>query len=335
MSGQPKYFKFRIPYGNIHQTLRNGNYRRVIFYVDMPSIARGFYNRDVVQLELSNYIESINLHQSIGAEIKNPTILFEEASEFFNGIYNQFSSYYPQFITFYDNGECKQNKTLWKGYKDKRISGTSRILTEDWERELFYEVKKYYYTEFVNRFTIPNLSKVLFWQGYEADLIPHFIRKFELMGSHHPTTLNVILSLDKDLLQTCQFKNVIQVATLYLKKEGKLQFNVLDDENAISYIYKKFQRGMITSEYIPLLLSIGGDKADEIDGIKGVGEAKAYKLILKHRLPPVIKEHTPLPSELEPHRDLLVRNFKLISFDEQLSRIPITEIDYLKSYFGD
>lgn len=209
MSGQPKYFKFQVPYGNIHQVLQNGNYKRVIFHIDLPSIARGFYNTDVIHLELANYVESFNMHQLTGQPVENPKIMFDEAAVFMNNLYTRFSNYSPYFIVFYDDGKCKQNKVIWNGYKADRISGLSKILTEDAEREVFRCIKDYYYSEFVSKFTIPNVSKVLYWKEYEADLIPHFIIKYQLLDSHNPETLNVILSTDKDLLQTCVFKNVL------------------------------------------------------------------------------------------------------------------------------
>ncbi len=49
---------------------------------------------------------------------------------------------------------------------------------------------------------------------------------------------------------------------------------------------------------------------------------KSYKkLILNNNLPPAIHDMTPLPTSLEEHRQLIVRNYKLISFEEQVKRL--------------
>lgn len=122
-------------------------------------------------------------------------------------------------------------------------------------------------------------------------------------------------------------------STVYSRKKGQLEFYVLDNYNAISYIYKKFKRGLLTAEYIPLILAISGDKADNIDGVKGVGDATAVKLITQHRIPPTIVQSTSLPQRLEQSRQLIMDNFALTSFDEQMRRIPITFFNKLAKQF--
>lgn len=318
---QSHYLKFQIPYTIIREYLQVGNYKNIIFHVDLPSISRGFYNKNVVDLELE---------QRIANPEKLPTLFFTEAKEFFKRLYTQFGQYNPRFLIFYDNGECAQNKSIFNGYKD-RSSSIDQLMLDDNRAELFKQIKSYYYAEFVNRFTIPNVSKVIFMKKYEADFTPWIMLVNNLWNCSSADTLNVILSVDKDLLQCCQFRNVIQVFTLYSVKSSKLMFNVYNDETAIEQIYAKFQRGILTSKYIPLMLALGGDKADEIPGINRVGGANAYKLIINHNLPHQITKNTPLPKELEPHRDLILRNYRLISFEEQLSRIPLTTLTELKN----
>lgn len=313
------YLKFQIPYKVIREYLQAGGYSKIIFHVDLPSIARGFYNKDVVQYEITNYMTTK----------QNPVLFFTESKQFLGKIYEQFAQFSPRFNIFYDNGECKQNKSIFNGYKN-RASGSSKLMLEDVELELYHQIKQYYYNEFVERFTNP-VSRVTFLQEYEADFIPWILMTNNIWGSAQPDTLNVILSTDKDLLQCCKFGNCIQIMTLYSTRESKILFNVYNDQNAISQIYEKFDRGILTSIYVPLILAISGDKADKIPGIPKVGPAGAYKMILNHNLPPAINDFTPLPSDLEPHRKLIVRNYKLISFEEQLKRIPLNVLEKLKN----
>jgi len=311
------YFKFRPAYTAIKTVLEKGKYKRIIIYVDLPSIARGFYNADVVHLEIDNYIQT----QSA------PTLFFEEARQFYNALRDQFISYNPYFITFFDNGQCIQNKTISKSYKGERSSVVSNLVIDDDNKALFKSIKSYYFNEFGNQFNIQNLSGVIDTEDYEGDFVPYYFIKNNYMDSLNDDCLNLILSTDKDLLQTCKFKNTIMCATVYKKSIGKMEFNLLWDDNAISYIYKPFKRGFLNSEYIPLILSLAGDKADNISGIKGVGNAKAILLITTNVLPPYIYKSTPLPAKLEEHRDLIIKNLKLISFDGQLERIPLTQLN--------
>lgn len=318
------YLKFQIPFNIIRDHL--SNFKRIVFHIDLASISRGFYNKDVVQLEITNYIDTR----------KPPTLFFEEAKQFLAKIYDQFrpSQYLEsvKFNIFYDSGECLQNKTIYNGYKD-RASGSSSLMLEDAELELYHEIKKYYYSEFENKFKIPNVCNVNFVQLYEADFMPWFMIVNNIWQCQEMDTLNVILSTDKDLLQCCQFGNCIQILTLYSKKESKIIFNVYNDLTAIAQIYPNYNRGTLTSRYIPTMLALSGDKADKIPGIPRVGEATAYKLIINHNLHHEILEHTKLPKELEEHRKLLIRNYKLISFDEQLKRVPLNVLTDLKNSF--
>lgn len=319
------YFKFQVPYKAIHSILQSGQYSKIIFYVDLPSIARGFYNADVVHLEIDNYIESQQM----------PELFFQEARVFYDGLLNQFNRYNPFFVTFYDSGKCSQNRTINKQYKGDRGSVIDNLMLEDEYKELFRNIKNYYFMEFINRFNIPGLSTVVYCDDYEGDFTPHVIISHNWLQSQSPQTLNVILSTDKDLGQTCRYSNVRMCSTVYSRKDGKLLFYVLDSTNAISYIYKKFKRGLLTAEYIPLILAISGDKADNITGVKGVGDATAIKLITQHHLPPEITQSTSLPKKLEENRKLILDNFALTSFDEQMRRIPITFFNKLSKQFQD
>lgn len=317
-----KYLKFQIPYSIIRNILIQQKYENIVFHIDLPSISRGFYNKQTVEYEITNYIKSKNL----------PTLFFEEAVEFLGKLHSQFQQYSPKFSIFLDDGQCKQNKTIYNGYKDKS-SDSHQLLLEDNELELYHMIKKYYYEEFPKRFKIDNLSRALFLREYEADFLPWILYQNNIWNTSNQKTLNVILSTDKDLLQCCQFGNFIQIMTLYSKRESKIIFNVYDDNTAISQIYSKFQRGILTSKYIPLILAISGDKADKIPGVSGIGPAGAYKFIINYSMPHQINSTTQLPQELEKYRNLIVRNYKLISFEEQLKRVPVSIIDNIKKSY--
>lgn len=314
------YFKFQIPYKAINTILSRGQYKNIFFYIDLASITRGFYNKQVIELELANYFETQRL----------PTLFFDEANIFFNTLYNNFKHYFPKFITFFDSGECMQNKTIFKAYKGDRSRIIDAINLDDTEKELFKKIKNYYFEEFKTRFEIPHLSKVVYLDEWESDCIPHFIITNNIFNSASNQTLNIILTTDKDLLQTCAFNNVIQCSTVYKKSEGKIKFNVLYNDNAISYMYENFKRGILTAKHIPLILSLAGDKADHIPGIPGVGESTACKIVESINMDPIFYETSPLPQKYEKHRDLILKNYKLISFDEQLKRIPYSYLSELK-----
>lgn len=308
------YLKYQIPYKQIYQLLNKKHYKNINLFIDLPSISRGFYNANLIHNEINRYVEEKTL----------PTLFIEESKTFYNTLYKKFSQYNPKFITFYDSGRCQQNTVIDSTYKATRIAPVSNLLLENEELELFRKIKQYYLSVFPEQFNKTKLSLVITSDTYELDLIPYVFLKDNVINCNSDITLNIILSTDKDLLQCCSFQNTIQCATLYSKKNKQLLFYVLNNENALSYIYKKFKIGLLTAIDIPLILALMGDKADNISGIKGVGPAKACQLLVKYKqqLSGQIHEHISWPKELQPYVKQIMKNYKLISFEEQMKRIP-------------
>ena len=316
------YFKFRVPYTTINKILERGQYKNIRFFIDILSIARGLYNKSVILMELDRYFSTKEM----------PTTMLNEAKDFYNQLYSRYKQFNPKFITFFDNGTCLQNSTLSKSYKEGRT--IEDYFTSDLELDLFIRIKRYYLDTIYSHFNKHPLSYVINLQEYEADLVPYFVINRNILNSQKFDTLNVILSTDKDLLQCCKFTNTIQCITTYSSKQGKLLFNVYHNNNAVSYFYKKFKEGLgITAKYVPLILALAGDKADGIPGIKGVGYARAYQLILKHKLPYTITKTTELPNELNSYRNLIIKNLQLIDFQHQIERLPNMVISKMINQF--
>ncbi len=291
----------------------------MIFYIDLLSIARGLYNKNTLLFEVDTYINSR----------KMPDFLINELKDFLNTLYKNFKKYCPRFIIFFDKGECKQNCGLLKSYKKGRSHND--IILQDDERDLLKQIRQYYLSEIEKQFNKPNLSNVFNLNEYETDFIPYYIINNNLINSQNNKNLNVILSLDKDLLQCCQFDNTIQYITLFA--QGELTFNIYHNDTAISYFYKQFKRGLLGAKYIPMLLALSGDKSDNVDGLKNVGYAKAYKLIIQHKLDHEISIVSPLPKELEQYRKQIYTNYQIISFESQISRIPQLVLSRIKEAF--
>lgn len=318
-----RYLKFQIPYGKIYDVLNLGKYSRIIFHIDLASISRGFYNKQVIEYEIADYVDTKQM----------PTYFLLESKQFFNNLYLRFKQYYPMFNIFYDDGVCNQNRSIYSKYKD-RTGDRSKLIYEDLDMELFHNIKNYYYEHFAPMFTIPKLSNVTYLHTYEGDFLPWIMLKYNLWNCNNADVLNIILSVDKDLLQCCQYKNVIQVFTLYSKSSSNILFNIYNDDTAVTQLYNKAERGRLTSKYIPTILALAGDKADKIPGIPKVGEANAYKLIINYNLPAILTYDFKWPDELIPYKQIVQRNYKLISFEEQLSRIPIDQLLKIKNSFN-
>jgi len=308
--------------------MQNSQKKRINFFIDLQSITKGFYNKEVILVEIGRF----------ATEGKVSDILIQELKSFLNNIYFQFKSYDPFFVIAYDNGYCAQQKIIDPTYKGGR-STIDLIVDNDHEVQLFRQVKKYYFEKIEKLFTKKDLSKVYYLKEYESDFIPYYCIMNGLFDSDQSDVLNVILSLDKDLLQTCEFENTIQYVTSFVKDQTKrrfnIQFDIFDKNNAIQYINKKFKRGILTAKHIPLILTIGGDKADNIPSLthapynpnkEKIGNTKAIDLIINHSIPATITELKnqldKMPSIIKENINFIEKNFKMISFPEQIKRVP-------------
>lgn len=313
------YLKYQIKYQTILDVLNKTNKKKINFFIDLQNIARGMYNKDVILMEINRY----------AMENKISNIFIDELKQFLNNLYTRFKNYDPFFIISFDDGQCQQNTSIQSTYKNGRSS--NNIMVEDFDIEIFRNIKQYYFNEINNQFNKKNICKVYYLKEYESDFIPFYCITENIFDAKEDEILNVILSVDKDLLQCCKFLNTIQCATTFHGSQTgrkQIHFGIYDNVNAIQYIYNNFKRGILTAEYIPLILSLTGDKADGINGIKGIGPARAVKIIEDERLPSILNKQdlNSYPKIIQNNFEKIQMNYKLISFEEQIKRIPKNKI---------
>lgn len=315
------YLKYQIKYGDVYSLMNSKNYKNMVIYLDLAGISKGFYSTSVIRMETAGYAETRNM----------PTTYFSELKTFLSNLYAKFAQYNPKFVLFFDGGQCQQNVGVDNCYKaDRRSSSAAqRFLVEEEIMNVFKLIKSYYYSRVEELFTIPGYCSVIDLKEYESDLVPYYIRLNGLLNSSNDSTCNLVIALDKDLLQGCAFSNMYQATSIYHKAKRFLDMRIYDDETAIEYIYPKFKRGILTSKYISTILSISGDKADNVPGVQGYGPAKAISIIMRDRIDHKITKDCRLPKELEKYRDRLIKNYKMINFEEQISRLPINIIEYM------
>jgi 5'-3' exonuclease len=313
------YVKSNLPYNLILDILKKQNKTNIIFYIDLLSVCKGLYNKNNVFNEINYYLENNKPSDQLITEYRN----------YLNNLFKRFKQYKPIMITFYDDGHNSQNLSIRNTYKQGR-SSMSDFIEKDDELMLFRQIKKRYLIEIEKKCNVKNHGIVYYLKEYESDLIPYYIISNNFYNSNENYTLNIIISNDKDLLQCCQFKNTIQCTNRFMPSEvgnKRLKIECWDNTNAIEYIYPKFKRGSLTSESIPLLLALAGDKADNIDGLPGIGPVKAVSLIENYNIPndPLIlkNEIERMPSKIKDNIQQIIENIKMISFKEQIKRIKI------------
>lgn len=315
---QNKYLRYRINYNSIFDILNRHGKQKINFFIDLLNICKGLYNKDNIFGEINYYIQHRRPSDTLTMEL----------GDFLNNLYFTYQNFDPFFIIFYDRGYNKQNLSISTGYKQGR-SSVSTILEDD-QLEMHRLIKHHYFAEVEAKFNVPDRGKVYYLKDYESDLIPYYCLTNNLYDSVDANVLNVILSVDKDLLQCCQFTNTVMCATRFLPGQignKQIHFGMYDNINAIEYIYKNFKRGILTAKHVSIILSIMGDKADNIPGLKGFGPAKAVKYVQNYNIPTSIPElkmniHT-FPDVIQNNINHIIQNMKLIDFGEQLKRTKI------------
>lgn len=317
MSTKNRYINYNIPVNDIFALLEKTNSKRVMFFIDVQSICRGLYKQENIFYEINYNIE----HKSVS------NILVNEYRNLLNNLYFKFKDYFPIFVSFFDDGRNEQNLALSNSYKDGRSSLFDKIGNED-HLKVYQEIKKYYFSIIEQFFNIENVGKVYYLRQYESDMIPYYCLSINEFNCSDPSILKIILSSDKDLLQCCQYENTHQVTNRFIFNDNKtrkiLQTEIWNDINAIQYVYPKFKVGLLTSKYIPLILSIKGDDSDGITGIPKFGYSKTVQLISDYNLPSELNEllqSKTLPLVIKQNIKKIEQNYKMISFKEQLKRV--------------
>ena len=313
------YVRSNIPYNLILDILKKQNKTSIIFFIDLLSVCKGLYNKNNIFNEINYYLENKKPSDQLVNEYRN----------YLNNLFKTFKLYNPIMITFFDDGHNSQNLSIRNTYKQGR-SSISDIIENDDELLLFRQIKKRYLDEIEKKCNVKNRGIVYYLKDYESDLIPYYIISNDFYNSKSDFNLNVVISNDKDLLQCCQFKNTIQCTNRFLPSEvgnKRLKIECWDNNNAIEYIYPNFKRGHIKSDSIPLILALSGDKADHIDGLKGIGPKKAISLIENYNIPsdPLVlkNEIEKMPNIIKENIKLIIENIKMISFEEQIKRTKI------------
>ena len=204
--------------------------------------------------------------------------LFSGIMEFiaFHILYGQKRDIDFNFYFFMEQGKSVYHKSVYKDYKANRcLSDFFGLDLAD--REYFYHIldMNYDLCEYVFN-KIPNVC--FFRLKYlEADFIPWYLMKYVMSEDDLNNSINLTYTKDKDMLQNLQFPNSYQfykggyhdsikiiTPKSLLKHWAKLEDNVNLDRVA---------------EWFPLFLSILGDAADGIPGLKGIGAKTIVKNI--------------------------------------------------------
>jgi len=301
-----RFLNYPVKYDIIFEYLKQRKNKTITFFIDIESITSGFFRRESLELEMLDYNESKKI----------PETLIIELDKYIHNLRKRFEKYEPIFVIFYSIGPSNFHMSIYKQYKQNRQS--QKYFGDVVLTDFLFNLRRYYFDRIYEIFNTKYDDCYVFKiNNCESDFVPYYIILHNYLETKQNMNLNVILSKDKDLLQCCEFENTIQYIVNFRKIDG-LTFLLYNKYNAVSYLYQRNEKSKLTAEYIPLILSIAGDKTDDIPGIKGYGIKRAIKLIEKLGLEPKLSTENKkkiITYFNEETYKIIERNYKLISFE--------------------
>ena len=298
---------------HIYELLEKRDYKTVTFFIDVSSVSRGIYSSKLITPHIFS---------------NNKDIWFNEIVKYIDWLRNKFKKFDPFFILFYDAGVYKYHLSIYPEYKATRSSIGYVTIDKYFSVDLFNAMqvlKKYTYAKLYTELNNKEDIVSIYLKEQEADLIPHYVISKNFLDTKEEKNLNVILSSDKDLLQTTKFGNTIQILTR--KKRGAFTTEIYNRRNSLKQLIDKDPMQPYFSDWIPIFLSIAGDKSDNIPGIPKIGYKTLYNKLVKHSITSPDLQDVINELNLTNHEDIINRNFKLVDFETQINYLQ----DYLRS----
>ena len=249
--------------------------------------------------------------------------------------------------TFADVGEYQYHKSIYKEYKSKRSITKKRTTSDICDNEDLHKV------------VLKNIETVMkasrkFYHTYgtylsfcESDFVPEYYIKNRYSDE---SNLNIIYSSDRDMIQTLKYPNTV----LFMRKSnGTKEYlnyknwtkTILENHTKNDRLKEAF-KDLKVENYV-FMKSIMGDIGDDISGVGGLGPIKAAGYVAEvqkdidlaniNQLMEYADKHKDDPSTLgtwsstiNEKKDILYRNYRLVSFEELMQNLSIPTLKELE-----
>lgn len=262
----PQLLSYYPKYSYMDNLLSCNSKKNINVYVDVKGCCTGIYQEWCIK----HIIETSSNQRHLNLDLFSSILSFIS----FHKLYAAKRGLNVNLYFFMEQGKSKYHTNIYNKYKENRKNSDFFGL-DTASREKFFNVldKNYSLCEYViNR--IPK-CKFFILKYCEADFIPYYLMKNKISQEELEDSLNIIYSRDKDMLQCLEFPNTYQFykaaksdKTSYIKESGIMSHFVKEECKPVTNC----------SKWFPLILSLCGDTADGVPGIKGIGP----KVINKH-----------------------------------------------------
>lgn len=309
---------------------------KMVLYFDVKNIISGLHRDE----DIINIIEQFKNGQDKTKIAK--TIIF---------LANHYARYFKQrnieynLVFFDDRGVSAYHNSLNKDYKANRKRSKVKLSDIFLDDKSLLENFANIYDKNISILNsmfkhMDNISFVNL-TNLESDFIPYFMIKEEYMDENNKIPSNrynhIIFGNDKDFLQLLTFNNIFQIC----RKGKNFDYEIISKNIAMKkFIKDESKIKLLTNpRFIPLLLAIGGDTIDNVQGIPTFGYITAYKFLNELYEQNIITDYdTTMESfllklkeymkiskkyaesiqakKIISYEDRLLSNFKLVSFKE-------------------
>lgn len=252
---------FYPTYALLDEVFSVENYKKVNFFFDMKNIANSLYMEHAVM----TLIENSERYRRIDTSIFTSLMSFIA----FHKLYTIKRGIEAKFFVFFETGQSYFHQNTYKKYKIRRKIDDLFGLDRD-KRDVFHNIIQ------MNLLLIERACnkmpdiKVIMLPHLEADFVPYYMKRNKLVDLNSETAM-ITYSNDHDMWQNLDDHSYVFVKTPKAKK-------IVRKGQAMALFCKK-EVG-VSDEYLPLAMSIAGDKSDDIPGVvKGVGEKRAAGIV--------------------------------------------------------
>lgn len=312
-------FSYYPKYEFLDNVVTKTGKRNINIYVDVKGCGQALFQEWAVKHILFNSEGSSTVDTSI----------FSSIVEFvsFHKKYAKKRNLNLKMYFFMESGESIYHTKIYSDYKKNRGSDDFFGLDLS-KKEVFKKIldKNYKVTESVLN-KLPNVYFIRL-DFMEADFIPWYLMKIALPKEEVQNSLNVIYSMDKDMLQCLYDDNIFQFFKHY-KNIKMISSNDIYDH----WIHVDIPTND-PSDWFPLALAIIGDPGDGFLGVSGIGGKTFGKLFeyiktlcnrsmdsvydqIKNNQPIFNKKYNPANKALQKiinNEELIIRNLKLASY---------------------
>ena len=267
LNNNPQLLSYYPKYEYLDNLLSCNHKDTINIFIDVKGCATGIYQEWCVR----HIINSSKNSKHLNLDLFSSLMLFIS----FHKRYAIKRNIKIKFYFFMEQGKSKYHLNIYNKYKENRAN--SDFFGLDLEsREEFFSIldKNYSLCEYV----VNRIHDCSFYclKYCEADFVPFYLMANKFTKEQLNSCINIVYSRDKDMLQCLQFPNTYQ----YYRAANCDKTEYITEKTLFTHFVKMDCTPIMDSaKWFPLVLSLCGDTADGIPGIKGLGPKVIYKNI--------------------------------------------------------